>query len=181
LLSLEAGPLESPRSPPELQRGCSSVDLDELDCLREQARGTDEEHEPALLERALALCRAEPLAGIDALWADNEQRRLTALGMNLFERVGRLRLESGDAANALELGDEAAALDGSNERPVQLAMGAEAALGRREAVAERYERFARELDDRFGLKPSRETKTLYRRLLSQDALAAERREARESI
>lgn len=149
-----------------LDREQLQVDLDELDRLREQAHG--EEHTPALLERALALFRGEPLAGIDALWADSEQRRLTSLRLSLLERVGRLRLESGDAASALEAADEAAALEGSNEHVVQLAMEAEAALGRREAVAKRYECLCRDLDERFGLEPSREIKTLYRRLLSQD-------------
>jgi DNA-binding SARP family transcriptional activator len=144
------------------------IDLDELDRLREQAHGADEEHEPALLERALELFRGEPLTGIDAIWADSEQRRLTSLRLNLLERVGRLRLDSGDAVSALEMADEAASLDGSNEHIVQLAIQAEAALGRRDAVAARYERLCRDLDERFGLEPSRETKSLYRRLLSQD-------------
>src|SRR5581483_6031171 len=83
------------------------IDLDELDGLREQAR-TDEEHAPALHERALALFGAERHKGIDALWVDTEQRRLTSLRLSLLERVGRLRLESGDAAGALEVADEAA-------------------------------------------------------------------------
>jgi DNA-binding SARP family transcriptional activator len=151
-----------------LDRGQLQIDLDELDRLREQAHGADEEHEPALLERALALFRAEPLTGIDALWVDTEQRRLTSLRLSLLERVGRLRLESGDAAGALEVADEAAALDGSNEHVVQLMIQAEAALGRRDAVTERYEDLCRDLDERFGLEPSRETKRLYRTLLSQD-------------
>ena len=150
-----------------LDRQQLEIDLDELDGLREQAR-TDEEHAPALLERALALFRAEPLTGIDALWVDTEQRRLTSLRLSLLERVGRLRLESGDAAGALEVADEAAALDGSNEHVVQLVIQAEAALGRRDAVTERYEHLCRDLDERFGLEPSRETKRLYRTLLSQD-------------
>jgi DNA-binding SARP family transcriptional activator len=150
-----------------LDREQLQIDLDELDRLREQAQG--EEHMPALLERSLALFRGKPLADIDALWADSEQRRLTSLRLSLLERVGRLRLESGDAARALEVADEAAALDGSNERVVLLAIEAEAALGRRDAVIERYERLRRDLDERFGLEPSRDTKLLYRRLLSQDA------------
>ncbi len=150
-----------------LDREQLQIDLDELDRLREQAH--DEEHMPALLERALALFRGEPLAGIDALWADSEQRRLTSLRLSLLERVGRLRLKSGDAAKALEVADEAAALDGSNEHVIQLAIEAEAALGRRDAVTDRYERLRRDLDERFGLEPSRKTKLLYRRLLSQDA------------
>ena len=150
-----------------LDREQLHVDLDELDQLREQARGIDDGREPVLLERALALFRGEPLTGIEALWADSEQRRLTSLRLNFLERLGRLRLESGDAAGALELTGEAAALDGSNENVIQLAMQAEAALGRREAVVERFERLQRELDERFGLRPSSETKRLFRRLLSE--------------
>jgi DNA-binding SARP family transcriptional activator len=121
-----------------------------------------------VLEHARALFRGEPLAGIDALWADTERRGLTARRVDLLERVGRLRLEAGDSSGALDVAEEAAAQDASNERPVLLAMEAEFALGRREAVVERYERLCRELDERFGLEPGRETKRLYRRLLSQD-------------
>jgi DNA-binding SARP family transcriptional activator len=145
------------------------VDLDELDRFRRDAEATTGGDNLALLEIALALFRGEPLAGIDALWAETEQRRLSALRADLLARGGRLRLEKGDAAGALDFAEAAAALDASNEHPVQLAMEAEAALGRREAVLERYEHLSRELDERFGLEPSRETKQLYRTLLAQDA------------
>jgi two-component SAPR family response regulator len=145
------------------------VDLNELDRLRSEAEATTGHEQLPFLERALALFRGDPLAGSDALWASNEQRRLTAVRADLLNRAGRVRLESGDAAGALEYADAAAALDTSNERPVQLAIEAEAALGRREAVVERYERLRGELDGRFGLEPGRETKLLYRRLLSQNA------------
>jgi DNA-binding SARP family transcriptional activator len=143
------------------------VDIDEVSELRARAATTNGDAERALLEQALRLFRGEPLAGIDSLWAGNEQRRLTALRIDLLVRVGQLRLESGDAPGSLELAEQAAGLDGSNERPVQLAMEADAALGRRDAVADRYRRVSAELDERFGLKPSGETTLLYRRLLSQ--------------
>jgi DNA-binding SARP family transcriptional activator/Flp pilus assembly protein protease CpaA len=145
------------------------TDLDELDRLRAEAEAATGEHKQMLLERALALFRGQPLAGLDALWAETEARRLCSLHVELLERVGRLRLQAGDATKALEVAQRAQLLDSSNERPTQLAMEAEAALGRREAVVERYERLCRELDERFGLEPSRDTKVLYRRLLSQDA------------
>jgi len=145
------------------------VDLDELARLRRDAEATTEDAQLALLERALALFRGESLAGIDALWAETEQRQLTALRADLLERAGRLRLDSGDATRALEYAEAAAALDASNERPVQLAMEAESALGHREAVVERYERLRVDLDGRFGLEPGRETKAMYRQLLSQDS------------
>jgi len=48
-------------------------------------------------------------------------------------------------------------------------MEAESALGRREAVVERYEQLRHELDEQFGLEPSRELKQFHRRLLGQGA------------
>jgi DNA-binding SARP family transcriptional activator len=152
-----------------LDRQQLRIDLDDLDQLHQQAATATGEPQHALLERARALFRGEPLAGIDALWADGERRRLSALWADVLERAGRLRLESGDASGALQLAEEATAVDASNERPVRLAMEAEAVLGRRDAVVGRYERLHQDLDERFGLEPSRVTKLLYRRLLGQDA------------
>jgi DNA-binding SARP family transcriptional activator len=167
-----------------LDRERLRIDVDELDGIRLQAVEATGDAERVRLERALALFRGDPLARIDALWAESEQRRLIALRVDLLERAGRLRLESGEASGALELAEAAAALDASNERPIQLAMEAEAVLGRREAVEERYERLRGELDERFGLEPSRATKMLYRDLLSQDRASspaeAERRPAQIS-
>jgi DNA-binding SARP family transcriptional activator len=145
------------------------IDLDEFDRLRAEAEATTGDHQQTQLEAALALFRGQPLAGIDALWSDSESRRLCALQVELLERTGRARLEAGETMRALEAAERARALDPSNERPVQLAMEAEAALGRRESVVECYERLCHELGEQFGLEPSRATKLLYRRLLSQDA------------
>jgi len=148
------------------------IDLQELDRLRAEADAAKGEHQRALLERALGLFRGQPLAGIEALWTDSEVRRLCAMQVELLERVGRVRLEAGEKIAALEAAEVAHVLDPSNERPVEVAMKAEAALGRREAVVDRYERLCRELDEQFGLEPSRELKALYRRLLSQDDVTA---------
>lgn len=151
-----------------LDREQLRIDLEELDRLRSEAEAATGEHQRALLERALALFRGQPLAGNDALWAGAEARRLQALQSELLDLVGRLNLEAAQPTRALDVADRASALDPSNERPVQLALEAEAALGRREAVVERYERLCRDLEEQFGLAPSRETKSLYRRLLGQD-------------
>ena len=145
------------------------TDLDELDRLHTEAEAATAEHQQTLLESALGLFRGQPLTGIDALWADTETRRICALQVELLERTGRVRLEAGETIGALEAAERAHALDPSNERPVRLTMEAEAALGRRESVVERYERLCRDLQEQFGLEPSRETKLLYRRLLSQEA------------
>jgi DNA-binding SARP family transcriptional activator len=144
------------------------VDVDELHRLRAEAEAASGERQQALLEGGLALFRGQPLAGIGALWASGETRRLCALQVEFLDRASRVRLEAGEIIGALEVAELAHVLDPSNERPVQLAMEAEAALGRRDGVIERYERLGRELEERFGLEPCRETKLLYRRLLSQD-------------
>lgn len=151
-----------------LDRKQLQIDLDDLDRLRSEAEVTTGEQRQASLERALASFRGQPLAGIDALWADTEMRQLCAVQIELLERTGRVRLQAGEAIGALEAAEHAHALDPSNERPVQLAMEAEAALGRRESVVERFERLRRELGEQFGLEPSRDTKLLYRRLLGAD-------------
>jgi two-component SAPR family response regulator len=152
-----------------LDRQQVRIDLDKLDRLIVEAEASTREHEQALLECAVSLFRGQPLAGIDALWADAEARRLQALQSELLERVGRLSLEAAQPTRALVAADRACALDPSNERPVQLALEAEAALGRREAVVARYERLRRDLEEQFGLEPSRDTKAVFRRVLSQDA------------
>jgi DNA-binding SARP family transcriptional activator len=156
-----------------LDRGQLRIDVDAFDRLRREAEAATGDKRSALLEQALALFRGDPLAGIDALWASNEQRRLTALRIDLLVHLGQRRLDSGDAPGALERAELAAVLDRLNERPVQLAIGAEAALGRRQAVIERYDRLRRDLDECLGLEPNRETKRLYRRLLAQDTAVVE--------
>jgi DNA-binding SARP family transcriptional activator len=153
-----------------LDRQQVRIDLDELDRLsaEAEAEATIGDHKQTLIETALKLFRGQPLAGIDALWADAEARRLEARQSDLLERVGRLNLAAAQPTRALDAADRALALDPSNERPVRLALEAEFALGRREAVVERYERLCRDLDEQFGLEPHQDTKLLYRRLLSQD-------------
>jgi DNA-binding SARP family transcriptional activator len=86
----------------------------------------------------------------------------------LFQQLGELRLRS-DPAAALACAEEAIALDPYAESAHRLAMEVEAALGLREAVIARYEGLQHELDTNLGLEPERETRRLYRRLLSQDA------------
>lgn len=46
-------------------------------------------------------------------------------------------------------------------------MEAEAALGQRQAILDRYETLSRELDHRLGLRPATETRETYHRLLGQ--------------
>jgi DNA-binding SARP family transcriptional activator len=148
-----------------LDRSMVRVDLDELDRLLTTATGRDDE--PTTLERALALWRGEPLDGADYLWADAEIRNLSATLVDLLDRVGRLRLANEDARGALQMAEQAIALDGLHESSWRLALEAEHLLGLRESITRRYAELERSLDEQLGLEPARETRIIYRQLLGQ--------------
>jgi DNA-binding SARP family transcriptional activator len=144
----------------------------DIDCLAELLAGLhraeDDGRSSQLFEKALELFRAEPLAGSDYAWSESEVRSLRGTYVELLERVGRHRLATGDARGALEAAERALAVDGLNEASWRLALEAESHLGLRDAVVQRYGHLRGLLDERLGLEPQRETRMLYRRLLSQE-------------
>jgi DNA-binding SARP family transcriptional activator len=151
-----------------LDRQRVDVDTDELEQLLAQVdEATDELSEHELLERALALFRGRPLEGSDFLWADGVCRRLAGLHLELLSRVADSRLRTCDARGALDAAEQGIAADSLNESFWRIALRAEAAGGSREAIAARYEQLTKLLEERLGLRPDRETRNLYRQLLSQ--------------
>lgn len=150
----------------QLNRDQVDVDLDTLERLLGRLASSGEQ--PAVLERALALFRGEPLAGLDLSWAEGEQRRLQALRLDLLARTARALLDAGDATSALARAEEGLAAEPYNEKLARIAMQAEAALGLRRAVIDRYRRLRETLQEQLGLEPHAETKRLYRQLLGQD-------------
>jgi two-component SAPR family response regulator len=149
-----------------LDRDRISIDLDQLDRLL-ATTDPDSENEPQTLETALALWRGEPLEGSDYAWAEGEIRRLSATYLGLLERAGHARLERGDARGALQMAEQAIALDQFHEASWRLALQAEHALGLRESITRRYDELTHALDEQLGLQPTRETKVMYRQLLGQ--------------
>lgn len=153
----------------QLNRTEISVDVDLLEqALTELSRSEDENGQLPLLEQALGLFTGEPLAGSDFPWAENDQRRLHAIRLDLAERTARALLARGDAADALARAEEGLASEPYNEKLARLAMQAEAALGLRAAVIGRYDKLSEILEEQLGLQPHAETRRLYRRLLGQD-------------
>jgi len=151
-----------------LDRSRVRVDADELDQFLEKAgRAEREGARKELLERAVTLFRGEPLAGSDYAWSEGHVRSLRGTYVELLNRVGRARLETGDAQGSLQAAEHGLAVYSLNEALWRLALEAESSLGLREAVTERYDRLRRLLDHRLGLEPDRETRALYRELLSQ--------------
>ncbi|MGH3050766.1 MAG: AfsR/SARP family transcriptional regulator, partial [Gaiellaceae bacterium] len=151
-----------------LDRRQVDVDADQLErLLAETDACTNELAQHQLLEQALALFRGPPLEGCDYLWAEGARRRLAARHLELLARVAHARLLVGDASGALDAAEQGIAVDSLNEGFWQIALEAEGALGNREAVAERYDRLCRLLDERLGLEPDRQTRATHRRLLGQ--------------
>lgn len=150
-----------------LDRTQIRVDVDELEKLLDEARRSDPHLRQELLGKALVLFRDDPLAGSDFAWSEGEVRRLRGTYVDLLEEIGRARLHAGDGRGALDAAERGIALDLLNEGLWRLALEAEAELGLREAIVERYETLSRLLDERLGLEPARETRVLHRRLLSQ--------------
>jgi DNA-binding SARP family transcriptional activator len=147
-----------------LDREKLRIDLDDLDRLLDAA--TDEQ--PDALEAALALWRGTPLQGSDYAWADGHIHRLHATLIGLLERAGHARLARGDARGALQMAEQAIALDQLHEPSWRLALQADHALGLRESLTHRYQQLARELDEQLGLQPTRETRMIYKQLLGQN-------------
>lgn len=103
-----------------LDRAKVRIDLDQLDQL---LASTDaDSDEPQTLEAALALWRGEPLEGPDYIWVDGDIHRLRATLLGLLERAGHARLERGDARSALQMAEQAIALDLFHEATWRLAL-----------------------------------------------------------
>ena len=159
----------------QLNRTQISVDLDELEQLRTEIEHAEvPERSLPLLERALGLFAGQPLSGSDFPWAESEQRRLSAIQLELLERAGLARLAVGDPAGALANAEHGLAHEPFNEKLARVAMQAEGALGLRTAIINRYEQLNELLDEQLGLRPDSDTRILYRQLLTQDASAGRR-------
>ncbi len=131
-----------------LDREAVAIDLDQFEELLTRAHAVCGSDREQLLERALALVRAQPLAGTDYAWAAGDMRRLHAAIVDLLNELANLRLENGNPTGALAASEQAIALDPYNEAAHQVAMHAESVLGLRQAIVGRYERLCQELDSR---------------------------------
>lgn len=150
-----------------LDRTKVNIDTDQLDQLLASTDAANGEGEPQTLEAALKLWHGEPLQGADYAWADGHIHRLQATLIGLLERTGNARLKRGDARGALELAEQAIALDQFHEASWRLALQADHALGLRESITRRYDALTKALDRELGLQPTRETRIMYRELLAQ--------------
>jgi DNA-binding SARP family transcriptional activator len=151
----------------KLDRARIATDVDQLDKLLAGLDSTPPADAARMVERALALWRGEPMSGTDYAWADGHIRHLEASLSKVAAAAARSRLDASDAHGALHVAEQALVIDDLNETFLRIALEAEAALGRREAMTERYETLCQRLDAQLGLEPERATRSLYRQYLSQ--------------
>ena len=151
-----------------LDRRQIEVDVDELEGrLRELREEGSVDRSPARLEDALRLFSGEPLAGSDYRWAAGEIQRLRLVRTELWVELAEARLATNEPRDALDVSVRGLEGDPLNERLWRTALAAEGAMGMRDAVERRYDELCKLLDDRLGLGPSTETRSLHRRLLGQ--------------
>jgi DNA-binding SARP family transcriptional activator len=137
------------------------LDVSEVERLSGRGRGLAE------LERAASLSAGTPLADVDYTFADGHRRRLQSIRADLLTHLARARLASGHVGAALAAAEELIGADRFNEQGWRLAMEAEAALGSRQAIIDRYQRLRQVLDTELGLAPQADTRATYHRLLGQ--------------
>ena len=146
----------------------ADVDLDRFDALLERSEREAGRARRATLEEALALARGDVLEDEPhAPWAK-------ALRETYRRRVADVRLDAAEAAlaardlrAALDHADAATAADPFSDRPQQIAMLAQYALGRQYQALETYGRFRDSLRTELGIEPMPATRDLHLAILQQ--------------
>ncbi|GAA3862618.1 BTAD domain-containing putative transcriptional regulator [Saccharothrix violaceirubra] len=145
------------------------VDVHRFHRLVAEARAADDDRASVLFERALALWRGEPLAGLDTLWA--AEVRATFEGEFLAAELDYIdiALRLGRHAEMLPLMSARARRHPLDERGTAQLMLALYRNGRQADALEHYRRLRTRLVDELGAEPGPELRELHRRILRDDA------------
>ena len=142
-------------------------DLEDFETYLTRARHAKTEAERVdHYEKAVRLVKGPYLADIGAAWATVDRERIHRLFIESAIHLAEIYIARGEAENTLEACRRALELDPACEPAHQLAMRAHAARDDRAALARQFQS-CREASERlFGLPPSGETESLYRKLMS---------------
>ncbi|MBC8038634.1 MAG: adenylate cyclase [Rhizobiales bacterium] len=119
------------------------------------------------LRQAVDLLDGDLLAGIDVKespwedWLSEERRRIGNLACGVLVRLGRIELERGKTADALQRAEACIRRDIFREDAHRLAIQAFVVLGRRAEALKHYQSLAERLKQELGTPPEAETIRIY--------------------
>jgi two-component SAPR family response regulator len=141
-------------------------DVDHFKKYLEQARlATSPAERKSLLNSAIELVKGAYLADVDAEWADLERTWLENQYHVALLGLAGLHLEDKQAAEALRVCQTALKSDPLMEEAYRLSMRAYSFLEDGAAVTRVYQTCCAVLEEELGVKPSRETRNLYQKLI----------------
>jgi len=141
-------------------------DVENFKKFLEQARSTTHTDERKnSLKAAIELVEGPYLADVDAEWADLERSRFQHQYHAALIRLAEVYLDDNQAAEALSICQTALKSDILMEEAYRLSMRAYAILEDGAAVARVFQTCSVILEDELGVKPSRETRNLYQKLI----------------
>ncbi|HET7476353.1 MAG TPA: BTAD domain-containing putative transcriptional regulator [Dermatophilaceae bacterium] len=151
----------------------ATLDVEEFDALVASAAGMEPVHALATYRKALSLVRGsvledEPYATYaEPMRATYQQRHVSAL-----VNSARLSMITGETLAALELAEQAVAVDPLAEAAYQVLMTTSYSLFRQEDALRAFDRCRRLLADELGVDPLDETVALHLAILRHEDIAA---------
>lgn len=149
-----------------------SYDANEL----EEAARESESAEPGSEEWAAGLSKVASLyrgpfaSSFDSAWAEQARRRYEDMYLSSVLALASAALRRGDPAEAIRMAESVIATDPLNEDAAYRLMEAHVQQGNLELATRTYRRLHDALRDEMDSEPSPRVQTLYRRVLSGDAL-----------
>lgn len=142
------------------------LDVEEFERLLDQAaRVEDGEAKVKLLGRAVDLYRGDYLEEFDSEWCTLERENLRTRFIAAMIELADLLMGMGNLDEALRYYNRVLAYDPLQEAVYSRAMECYARLGDRASAAEKYQQCVEVLQRELGLKPMRETRETYRRIM----------------
>ena len=147
-----------------------AVDVAVARDLEAESRTTERGRARRLLDRAVALWTAEPLAGLSGGWVEAHRLRLSDWRTTLIERRAVLDLELGDTAAVIDALVPLCHRLPLREPARRALMSALYRTGRRAEAIECFEDYRRRLDAELGARPGTGITELYRDMLRAEVV-----------
>lgn len=120
-----------------------------------------------MLQAAVDMVNGPYMADIDADWVLEERAQIESLYLSILTRLAEIYLENQKIENSLETCQKALKVDPLLEDAYRISMRAYAVRKDRVGLARQYKQCQDFLQNELGIRPSRETISLYENLLNQ--------------